>query len=90
MAKQERAQQETESAKKHGDKLERALEKMDGNGAGTGEDAVPMPENGGHEKSHAAHLGGHVQEHTKPTGDQRGVIASHEFQTDLHRTRQGR
>jgi hypothetical protein len=28
-------------------------------------DPIPVPENGGHEKSHAAHLG-HVHEQTKP------------------------
>lgn len=52
---QTHAKPEKESSKKHGDALESALPK----------DAVPMPEDGGHEKSHAAHLG-HVHESTKP------------------------
>lgn len=90
MANQEQAQQEMESEKKHGDKLEGALKKMDGHGAGAAEDPVPLPESGGHERSHAAHLGEHVHEHTKPAGDQRGLIEEHEFQAGLHRTGQKR
>jgi hypothetical protein len=62
------AELEQESLKKHGDELGSAVE-----GAGTHaekaptppRDSIPMPENGGHEKSHAAHLG-HVHEQTKP------------------------
>jgi hypothetical protein len=42
------AQRENESAKKHGDKLESALEKMDGNGAGAGHDPAPLPEDEEH------------------------------------------
>ena len=62
------AELEKESLKKHGDELEHAA---DGTGNGANEaapkrkDPIPMPENGAHEKSHAAHLG-HVHEQTKP------------------------
>jgi hypothetical protein len=33
--------------------------------------AIPAPENGGHARSQAAHLGGSPHDHTKPTGDLR-------------------
>lgn len=61
------AELEQESLKKHGDALADAdhsakakagAEKMQA------KDPIPMPENGGHERSHAAHLG-HVHEQTK-------------------------
>lgn len=62
----EHAPEEKESLKKHGDALEEAVTGSSGKGATSAKrDAVPMPENGGHEKSHAAHLG-HVHESTKP------------------------
>ena len=53
------AKMEKGSAKKHGDVMDAVV------------DAVPMPEDGGHEKSHAAHLGGTVHDHTKPEGNLR-------------------
>lgn len=72
------AEREQESLKKHGDVMERAIEDVDrhaaaeaGSREGKGADPIPMPENGGHEKSHAAHLGGHVHPDTKPEGDLR-------------------
>ncbi len=34
-------------------------------------DPVPVPDDGAHAHSHAAHLGGHVEEHTKPAGNLR-------------------
>lgn len=60
-----------ESLKKHGDEREYAMKDADRHIAGTSSletspDTIPMPENGGHEKSHAAHLGGPVHDHTKP------------------------
>ena len=33
--------------------------------------AIPAPEDGGHSLSQAAHLGGHLHDHTKPVGDLR-------------------
>ena len=68
------AEQENESAKKHGDKLEPLLKKLDGNGSGAAVDPIPMPENGSHEKSHAAHLGGTVHDRTKRAGDLRKSV----------------
>lgn len=66
MAK-EHAEIEKESLKKHGDALEGAAPGASAKGGATApkKDAVPMPENGGHERSHAAHLG-QVHESTKP------------------------
>ena len=64
------AQREDESLKKHGDVLESAIEDVDRHANGKN-DPVPMPENGSHEKSHAAHLGGTVHDRTKPAGDLR-------------------
>lgn len=71
------AEREEESQKKHGDEMQRAMEDTDrhadagaGSLPGSQPDPIPMPEHGGHEKSHAAHLG-HTHEHTKPAGDLR-------------------
>jgi hypothetical protein len=33
--------------------------------------AIPAPDDGGHARSQAAHLGGHLHDHTKPVGDLR-------------------
>ena|SRR5438309_7759872 len=70
------AERENESLKKHGDELESALKDVDRHTSQTGSpatgkdvDPIPMPDNGGHEKSHAAHLGGTVHDKTKPVGD---------------------
>lgn len=73
------AHREDESLKKHGDVLERAMQDADrrspdGDGRGANIDPVPMPENGSHEKSHAAHLGGTVHDHTKRAGDLRKSV----------------
>ena len=54
---QTHAEHGKDSLKKQGDTMEAAIAKKD---------AVPMPEDGGHEKSHAAHLGGKVHEETTP------------------------
>jgi hypothetical protein len=63
---------ERESGKKHGGNLDELLKQVDEHRTGAGSDPVPMPESGGHEKSHAAHLGGGAgttgHEHTKPAG----------------------
>lgn len=67
------AQREEESLKKHGDALESAMEDVDRHTKGD-KDPVPMPENGSHEKSHAAHLGGTVHDHTKKAGDLRKSV----------------
>lgn len=67
------AQKESESLKKHGDMLESGRHSADGDGRGANVDPVPAPENGSHEKSHAAHLGGAVHEHTKRQGPHPGA-----------------
>jgi len=72
------AEKESESLKKHGDPLEGAVENREthnqnGDGRGANVDRIPAPENGSHEKSHAAHLGGSVHEHTKRQGPHPGA-----------------
>jgi hypothetical protein len=59
------AQRENEPLKKHGDALERAIEDVDRHAQGS-KDPIPVPDSGGHEKSHAAHPGGQVHDYTKP------------------------
>ena len=80
------AHKEEESLKKHGDVLDRAMQDADrqateGNGksGGVQRDSIPMPEQGSHEKSHAAHLGGNVHDHTKPEGNLRHGAAPGEL-----------
>ncbi|HEX3569320.1 MAG TPA: hypothetical protein VHU44_00695 [Acidobacteriaceae bacterium] len=68
------AHKEDESLKKHGDVMDRALEDLDRHGVGTNVDPIPMPERGSHEKSHAAHPGGTVHDHTKRAGDLRKSV----------------
>lgn len=69
------AHAEKESLKKHGDELQKAMEDSDRHNLAAAAppevkpDPIPMPDNGGHEKSHAAHLGGTVHDKTKPVGD---------------------
>jgi hypothetical protein len=71
--------QGTESPKKHGDAMEKAMEDADRHAAqGKNADLLPMPESGGHERSHAAHLG-HAHEHTKPEGNLRHGVAPGEL-----------
>ena len=65
------AHKEEESLKRHGDVLETARTETNANAK---RDPVPMPENGSHEKSHAAHLGGTVHDHTKRAGDLRKSV----------------
>ncbi len=63
--------QAKEEEKKHGDALERALKEADKHTASSNQNAdpVPAPDDGGHAHSQAAHLGSHVQEHTRPAGN---------------------
>ncbi len=61
--KTEHAHEEQTEFKKHGDPLEHTEK------AAEPHDPVPMPDNGGHSKSHAAHLGGHVDAHTRPAAE---------------------
>lgn len=67
------AEPESESLKKHGDPLKSERPSPDGDGRGANVDRIPAPDNGSHEKSHAAHLGSAVQEHTKRQGPHPGA-----------------
>jgi hypothetical protein len=52
--------------------IQKALHEADAhNLEGASADPIPAPENGNHARSHAAHLGGHVDEHTKRAGNLR-------------------
>lgn len=62
------AKKQSSEEKIHGDALEAATA-----GAPSAQPAhvIPAPDNGGHARSQAAHLGGSPHDHTKPTGDLR-------------------
>ncbi len=47
-------------------------------------DPIPAPEDGGHERSHAAHLG-NAHGHTKPAGDMRQYEAEREPPQEVSR-----
>ena len=73
----ERTRPEKKSMKKHGDALDHAAMKdADRHAAGKRADAVPMPDAGAHERSHAAHLGGKVHEQTKAADKLREGMSS--------------
>lgn len=72
------AQKKAESLKKHGDVMESAIADADRH-AQRRIDPIPMPDRGGHEKSHAAHVGGNVHDHTKPEGNLRQGAAPGEL-----------
>lgn len=57
--------------KKHGDPMAGALDehRKQTPASERKDDPIPAPENGSHAHSHAAHLGDHVQDHTKPEGN---------------------
>jgi hypothetical protein len=72
----EQMQPQKESQKKHGNPLDRPLDKAASHSTGANKDIdpVPEPETGNHAHSHAAHLEnvhGNAHEHTKPAGDLR-------------------
>ena len=62
---------QNQQQKRHGDIMERAIEEADmhASGGARNVDPVPAPDNGSHSHSHAAHLGGNVQEHTRTPGN---------------------
>lgn len=47
--------------------------------------AIPTPDDGGHRRSQAAHLGGHTRDHTKPVGDMRKYEAEREPPQEVSR-----
>lgn len=71
MSSSKHAQHSKEEQKKHGDVLEKALKEADQHNLGEGNvDAIPAPDNGGHARSQAAHLG--QNEHLHNNGLQGG------------------
>lgn len=73
------AEKQDGEEKMHGDALDRAVSSAGEHETGERNSAIPDADNGGHARSAAAHLGGNVHGHTKPTGDQRGIIKAEEF-----------
>jgi hypothetical protein len=68
------AQKENESLKKHGDAMDKPAQESKGKGAKVV--AIPAPESGSHDKSHAAHLkgkSGNAQEDTHRQGAHPGA-----------------
>lgn len=59
--------------KKHGDPMEGALDEHDKQTPASEkkDNSIPLADNGSHAHSHAAHLGSHIREHTKPAGNLR-------------------
>jgi hypothetical protein len=66
-----RAQKQQKEEKIHGDALETAVSSAGEHDATERNPAIPAPDDGSHARSQAAHLGGHVHDHTKPVGDLR-------------------
>ncbi len=73
------ANKQKNEEKMHGDPLEEAVSSAGEHQTSERNSAIPEADNGGHARSQAAHLGGHAHDHTKPTGDQRGIIKAEEF-----------
>jgi hypothetical protein len=66
-----RAKKQTKEEKIHGDPLEASVAPDGNHETGEQNSAIPPPEEGGHARSQAAHLGSNVHDHTKPAGDLR-------------------
>ncbi len=67
--------------KLHGDPLDTAVSSAgehESQQATARQSAIPAPEDGGHARSHAAHLG-NAHDHTKPAGDLRALAKEEEF-----------
>lgn len=68
------AERQQNEEKMHGDPLDAAVssagERSHQNSSAR-QSAIPSPEDGGHARSPAAHLGGNAHDHTKPVGDMR-------------------
>ena len=76
-----RAEIQQAEQKMHGDALGSAVSSAgehDSEGSSATQSAIPAPEDGGHARSQAAHLGGHTHDHTKPVGDMRKYEAERE------------
>lgn len=80
-----RAQKQQSQEKIHGDELDSAVSSSGEHDSSERPSAVPEPDNGGHARSQAAHLGGHVHDHTKPAGDLRKYEAEREPPQEVSR-----
>lgn len=87
------AEQQRGEEKLHGDALDAAVSSAGehdsqdsrSQGSNTQQSAIPAPDNGGHARSQAAHLGGHTHDHTKPVGDMRKYEAEREPPQEVSR-----
>ena len=82
------AERQQSEEKIHGDALDSAISSAgehDSETSGTHQSAIPAPEDGGHARSQAAHLGGHTHDHTKPVGDMRKYEAEREPPKEVSR-----
>ncbi|HEY4009117.1 MAG TPA: hypothetical protein VGM11_03120 [Acidobacteriaceae bacterium] len=71
--------------KLHGDALEEAVSSAGEHDTSERQSAIPAADKGGHARSQAAHLGGHVHDHTKPVGDLRKYEAEREPPQEVSR-----
>jgi hypothetical protein len=82
------AEKQAGEEKLHGDALDAAVSSSDereSQNSSAKESAIPAPDNGGHARSQAAHLGGHTHDHTKPVGDLRKYEAEREPPQEVSR-----
>lgn len=85
------AEKQQGGEKIHGDALETAVSSADGHESQESQQsdarqtAIPAPDDGGHARSQAAHLGGHIHDHTKPVGDMRKYEAEREPPKEVSR-----
>jgi hypothetical protein len=82
------AEKQAGEEKLHGDALDAAVSpagEHDSQNSATKQSAIPAPDNGGHARSQAAHLGGHTHDHTKPVGDMRKYEAEREPPQEVSR-----
>lgn len=92
------AEKQQGEEKIHGDALDAAVSSAGEHGSGehgsskhrstdsnAHQSAIPAPDDGGHSRSQAAHLGGHAHDHTKPVGDMRKYEAEREPPQEVSR-----
>lgn len=82
------AEKQQGEEKMHGDALDKAVSSAgehETRDSSAQHSAVPSPDDGGHARSQAAHLGGHTHDHTKPVGDLRKYEAEREPPQEVSR-----
>ena len=84
-AEKTHAEKQQGEEKLQGDALEAAVSSAGEHESTERNPAIPAPENGGHARSQAAHLGGHTHDHTKPVGDLRRYEAEREPPQEVSR-----